>query len=48
MITVNEWLIIGAALVIVVGVCVSVWSIIDTRRRHVTEYLNRRRKNEHD
>ena len=48
MITVNEWLIIGATLVIVVGVCVSVWSIIDTRRRHVTDYLNRRGKIEHD
>ena len=48
MITVNEWLIIGASLVIVAGLAAIVWSIFDTRRRHVADFSNRRQKVEND
>lgn len=40
----NTVLLLFTAMVVFVGVCVFVWSIVDTRRTYYKEYLERKKR----
>ena len=43
-----ELLVIPSAFVVIIGVGVFVWSILDTRKKYYREYLEQRNRNDRD
>ena len=40
----NTAIIIISSVAAIVGICVSIWSIIDTRKRYYEDYMRRKRR----